>query len=324
MNFFRLLSAALLCAVVLCARSFAEARENQQQANQTIHVSVDRVNVGVIVTDYNGHFLEGLRREDFHLYDNGVEQPLTGFAAIEEPAQVLLLIEAGPAVHLLGSNHVRASNTLLNNLSPNDRVAIASYSKGPELLLDFTPDRPTAEVTLQNLNFTLGFAELNLSSSLASAIDWLAPFPGKKTVVLLSTGVDTSSPEKWQEIQQKLKTSDVRVLAVSLAGDFRKFPKWREVSPKEREDRALVKQGFAQADQVLHELSLATGGRVYLPKNEKEFDRAYAEIAQLVRHEYSIAFNPPAKDGQVHAIQVKVKRWGCRADHRQAYLAPPS
>ncbi len=106
MNFFRLLSAMLLCAVVLCACSFAEAQENQQQANQTIHVSVDRVNVGVIVTDYNGHFLEGLRREDFLLYDNGVEQPLTGFAAIEEPAQVLLLIEAGPAVHLLGSNHV--------------------------------------------------------------------------------------------------------------------------------------------------------------------------------------------------------------------------
>src|SRR5260370_4516733 len=324
MNFFRFLTTALLCAAVLCICSFAEAQENQQKPNQTIRVKVDRVNVGVIVTDHSGHFVEGLRREDFHLYDNGMEQPLTGFAAIGEPAQVLLLIEAGPAVHLLGNNHVRASDALLNNLSPYDRVAIASYSKEPELLLDFTPDRPTAEFALQNLNFTLGFAELNLSSSLASAIDWLAPFPGKKTVVVLSTGVDTSSPEKWQVIQQKLKTSDVRVLAVSLAGDFRKFPKWREVSPKEREDRAFVKQGFSQPDQVLHELSLATGGRVYLPQNEKEFDQAYAEIAQLVRHEYSIAFNPPAKDGQVHAIQVKVKRLGCRVDHRQAYLAPPS
>jgi len=116
----------------------------------------------------------------------------------------------------------------------------------------------------------------------------------------------------------------VRVLAVSLAGDFRKFPKWRKLSPKEREDRAFVKQGFAQADQTLQELAMATGGRVYLPKNEKEFDRAYSEIAQLVRHEYSMAFSPPAKDGQVHTIQVKVKRLECRVDHRQAYLAPPS
>ncbi|PYU41234.1 MAG: hypothetical protein DMG54_20490 [Acidobacteria bacterium] len=320
MNFSRLVAAALLLPAVSCVCSFVEAQENPQKP--TIRVGVDRVNVGVIVTDHSGHFVEGLRREDFRIFDNGIEQPLTGFATIEEPAQVLLLIESGPAVLFLGTNHVRASKALLNNLAPNDRVAIASYSKNPELLLDFTPDKLTARLALQSLNFTLGFAELNLSSSLASAIDWLAPFPGKKTVVLLSTGVDTSPPEKWQVIQQKLKTSDVRILAVSLSGDFRKPLKDRKLSPQERQDRVFVKQGFAQADQALHAFSQATGGRVYLPRNEKEFDRAYSEIAQLVRHEYSIAFSPPSNDGQLHTMQVKVRRFWCRVDHRQAYLAP--
>jgi Ca-activated chloride channel family protein len=323
MNSFRLLLAILLFPAVLYLCPFVEAQDNPQQPKQTIHVSVDRVNVGVIVTDSRGHFVEGLRREDFRIFDNGIEQPVTGFAAIEEPAQVLFLIESGPAVLFLGKNHVLASDTLLNKLSPNDRVAIASYSKDPTLLLDFTRDKLTARLALQSVNFTLGFAELNMSSSLASAIDWLTPFPGKKTVVILSTGVDTSPPRKWQAIHQKLKISDVRILAVSLAADFRKFPKWRKLSPQEREDRAFVKQGFAQADQSLRELSQATGGRVYLPKNEKEFERAYSEIAQLVRHEYSIAFSPPSNDGQLHAIQVKVKRFWCRVDHRQAYLAPP-
>ncbi len=320
---FRLLPAALLFPAVLCVCSFASAQENPQQPKQTIQVSVDRVNVGVIVTDSRGHFIEGLHREDFRVFDNGMEQPLTGFAAVEEPAQVLFLIESGPAVLFLGKNHVRAADTLINNLSPSDRIAIASYSKDPELVFDFTPDKTMARLALQNLNFMAGFGQLNLSSSLASAIDWLAPFPGKKTVVVLSTGVDTSPPEKWQVIQQKLKLSDVRILAVSLSGDFRKPIKGRKLSPQEREDRGFVKQGFAQADKALHELSEASGGRVYLPKNEKEFDRAYSEIAQLVRHEYSIAFSPPSNDGQVHTIQVKVKRFWCRVDHRQAYLAPP-
>ena len=322
MNFFRLVVAALLFPAVSCVCSFAETQGKPPQPRQTIHVGVDRVNVGVIVTDHSGHFVEGLRREDFRVFDNGVEQPLTGFAAIEEPAQVLFLVESGPAVLFLGKNHVHASDALLNNLSSNDRVAIASYSKDPELLLDFTPDKLTAQLALQSLNFTLGFAELNLSSSLASAIDWLARFPGKKTVVVLSTGVDTSPPEKRQVIQQKLKTSDVRILAVSLSGDFRKPLKGRKLAPQERQDRAFVKQGFAQADQSLQELSQATGGRVYLPRNEEEFDRVYSEIAQLVRHEYSIAFSPPSNDGQVHTIQVKVKRFWCWVDHRRAYLAP--
>src|SRR5258708_7165090 len=171
MNSFRLLQAALLLLAALCAGPLAEAQDSSEQKNQTIRVSVDRVSVGVIVTDHSGHFVEGLRREDFHIFDNGVEQPVTSFAAVEEPAQVLLLIEAGPAVLFLGKNHFRASETLINNLSPNDRVAIASYSKDPELLLDFTQDKSTARLVLQSLNFMAGFGQLNLSSSLASAID---------------------------------------------------------------------------------------------------------------------------------------------------------
>jgi Ca-activated chloride channel family protein len=322
MNAFRFLLAALLLPAVLCVCTLAEAQDNPEQPQQTIRVSVDRVNVGVIVTDARGHFVEGLRREDFQVFDNGIEQPLTDFAAIEEPAQVLLLIEAGPAVYLLGRTHVLASDILLRSLSPNDRVAIASYSKEPELLLDFTPDKPTAQVALQSLNFMLGFSELNLSSSLASAIDWLAPLPGKKTLVVLSTGIDSSPLEKWQLIQQKLKTSEVRILAVSLSGDFRKPVKGKKLSAQDRENQEFVKKGFAQADQALLELSQATGGRVYLPKNEKEFNRAYSEIAQVVRHEYSIAFSPPSSDGQLHTIEVKVKRRWCRVDHRQAYMAP--
>jgi Ca-activated chloride channel homolog len=323
-NFFRFLGSALLFPAVLCFCSFTWAQENPQKPHQPIQVAVERVNVGVIVTDHTGHFIEGLRREDFRVFDNGIEQTLTGFAPIEEPAQILLLIEAGPAVYLLGKSHIRASDTLLNNLAANDSVAIASYSKSPELLLNFTSDKPTARFALQNMNFSLGYAELNLSSSLASTIDWLAASPGKKTVVVLSTGVDTSPPSLWQVIQQKLRTSEVRILGVSLSGDFRKPLKGKKVSAQERKNRAWVKQGFAQADQELREISIATGGRVYFPKNEKEFDRAYSEIAQLVRNEYSIAFTPPAKDGQVHAIEVKVKRLRCRVDHRQAYIAPLS
>ena len=318
----RRVAVTLIFPAVLYMCCPAAAQEEPQKQKKTIQVSVQRVNVGVVVTDHSGHFVEGLRREDFRVFDNGIEQPLAGFAAIEEPAQVLFLIEAGPAVYLLGKDHIRASDTLLNNLAPNDSVAIASYSNGPELLLSFTSDKPTARFALQNMNFALGFGELNLASSLASTIDWLGASPGKKTLVVLSTGVDTSSPSVWQAIQQKLRTSEVRILGVSLSGDFRKPLKGRKVSAQERKNRTWVKQGFAQADEELREISTTTGGRVYFPTNEKEFDRAYAEIAQLVCHEYSIAFTPPANDGQVHSIEVRVKRLRCRVDHRQAYMAP--
>jgi Ca-activated chloride channel family protein len=301
----------------------ASISSGQTQQPPPIRVTVNRVNVGVTVTDSSGHLIEGLRREDFQLFDDGVEQPITDFLPIEEPAQLLLLIESGPAVLFLSKTHLIAADSLLATLAPTDRVAIASYSKSPQLLLNFTANKTEARLALQSINFSNDFADLNLSSSLAEAIDWLAPLPGKKAIVLLSTGVDSSPPEDSQAMQRKLLTSDVRLLAVSLAADFRKpAKKQKKLSAHDRSNRAVVQEGFAEADQALRELSALTGGRVYFPSNADEFSRAYAEIAQLVRHEYSIAFAPPAADGQLHSIKIKVKDSPYQVDHRQAYLAP--
>ena len=313
---------ALFLAVGLGCRLAAWAQENQQGPAPRIQVTVDRVNVGVIVTGRDGNFVDGLRREEFRIFDNGTEQPITDFLSVTEPAQVLLFIESGPAVVFLGRDHLRAADQLLNNLASDDRVAIASYSKDPELLLDFTTDKTATRFALQNLNFMLGFAELDLSASLASAIDWLGTLRGKKTIVVLSTGVDSTPAGKWEAIRRKLETSDVRILAVSLSGDFRKPTKHKVLTREEKNDRALLNQGFAAADQALRELARTTGGRVYFPKKQEDFDQAYAEIAQLIRHEYSLAFVPPAHDGQVHAITVKVQGFERTVDHRQAYLAP--
>ncbi|HKW61694.1 MAG TPA: VWA domain-containing protein [Candidatus Acidoferrum sp.] len=324
MKLYHLLAFALSVAAALSCCFAALGQEKPQGPEPPIRVTVERVNVGVIVTDGSGNFVDGLRREDFQILDNGMEQPITDFLSVMEPARVLLLIESGPAVVFLGKEHIRAAEKLLNGLAADDRVAVAGYSKEPDLLLDFTADKATARYALENLNFMLGFARLNLSSSLASAIDWLGTLGEKTTIVVLSTGIDTTPQGKWQAIEQKLETSDVRVMAVSLSGDFRKPIKHRVLSREEKENRAYVKQGFAAGDRDLSELSRLTGGRVYFPKSQKDFDRAYAEIAQVIRHEYSIAFRPAVQDGQIHSIMVKVQGFDRRIDHRQAYLAPVS
>jgi Ca-activated chloride channel family protein len=304
---------SLLCAPLLAA----QPQEPAPQQSPAIRVSVDRVNVGVIVTDARGHFVEGLRREEFHIFDNGVEQPVTEFSSVADPGQVLLLIEAGPAIYFLQGSHLQAAFTLLNGLSAGDRVAIVGYADTAMPVLDFTTDKRAAAVALEQLRFNLGFLQLNLSSSLNTVLDWLAQVAGKKTVVLLSTGVDTSPSSAIAALLARLRATDVRVLAVSLGGSLRNA----KTTNKSKEADAAT--GFAEADQQLRNLADATGGRAYFPKNTKEFNAVYAEIAQLVRHEYSLAFNPSSNDGQLHTIQVKVKRYWCRVDHRQAYVAPP-
>jgi len=325
----RFFPAVLLFPALLCVIPAACAQETPPTPDQTIHVGVDRVNVGVIVTDSRGNFVEGLRHEDFHLLDNTVEQPISDFVAIEEPAQVLLLIEAGPAVYLLEGGHLQAAHSLLSGLSGGDRVAVVKYAESPTALLDFTADKQSTFAALEQLRFNLGFGSLNLSASVSKVLEWLGNAKGKKTIVLLSTGVDTSPMNESALVIQQLKISDVRLLAVSLMGSLQN----PQPSGKKKSRAANPAQSaleFERANQLLKRMAESTGGRAYFPATEKEFNSAYAEIAQLVRHEYSLAFTPPEQDGRVHSIQVRVGSpqtpapltTPYRLDHRQAYLAP--
>ena len=296
---------------------------------------MDRVNVGVIVTDTHGNFIEGLRREDFHILDDGVEQPVTDFANISEPAQVLLLVEAGPAVYFLEAGHVRAAHALLEGLSSGDRVAVVKYDAAPQGVLDFTADKQAAESALSNVRYYVGFGALDLSRSLSTVLDWLDKVQGKKSIVLLSTGVDTSPPEITSSLMARVKTTDVRILALSLGSELRQpAPDAKDSKGKKNkshipvEKSAIAAQGFADADHFLSALTQATGGRVFFPNSAKDFATVYAQIAQFVRHEYSLAFAPPVRDGKLHAIEVQITPpsgatpAAYRIDHRGVYLAP--
>src|ERR1700719_3115630 len=306
----------------------APTQSGAQQA-EPIRVSDDRVNVGVLVTDPSGKFADGLRRENFHIFDNGVEQPITDFLNVEEPAQALVLIEAGPAVYLLEGSHLRAAQQFLSGLSADDRVAVVKYADAPQGLVAFTTNKQSVAAAFDDLGFNLGFGSLNLSASLSKVLDWLTSVHGKKTIVLLSTGVDPSSPKQIQDLLNRLRTSDVRILAVSLTGHLRNPPtagKKKSPSPK----LAFASQQFAEADMLLRQIAQTTGGQAYFPASSNELPVVFTHIAQIVRHEFSLAFIPPARDGAVHSLEVRLTAEsgvaadtaGYRVDCRRAYVAP--
>ena len=302
-----------------------------------IRINVDRVSVGVVVTDLHGQFVQGLQSGDFHLFDDGVEQPITDFLSVDEPAQVLLLVEAGPAVYMVQSGHLQAVQVLLDGLAPADRVAIARYDQNAEPLLNFIPDKRVAAGALDQLRFNLGFGQLNLASSLDTALDWLAGVPGKKSLVLLSTGVDTSPPDSLQKLLARLPSTDVRILPVSLSGPASAPATPAKKAPKKNQPPdpkvQLTSDGLAAAAQELTAIAEANGSRAYFPKTSQDFTQVFAEVSQLIRHEYSLGFRPPARDGRVHAITISLTAPtcavptsdtspACRCDHRRAYVAP--
>jgi Ca-activated chloride channel homolog len=311
--------------IVLALSCVPLAAQQLSSPGNTIRVDVNRVNVGVIVTDSKGNFVEGLQRPNFQIFDNNKAQPISDFASVDTPAQVLLLLEAGPAVYLLQDSHLFVAQALLSGLSQDDRVAFVVYNKAPTPVLDFTSDKRAVESALNTIQFTLGYGDLNLAGSLSAVLDWLTPMAGKKSVVLLSTGVDTSPDTILQSLLTRLETADIRIFAVSMSGPLRNGKKGTKQQIHQTE------QAFAQADAWLKTLAQASGGRAYFPENPSAFQQTYRQIAELVRHEYSLAFAPPLSDGAAHSIDVKVIATdpaaqdavsGYTVDHRRAYIAP--
>jgi hypothetical protein len=107
--------------------------------------------------------------------------------------------------------------------------------------------------------------------------------------------------------------------------------KKRSPSPKV----ALTSQQFAEADMLLRQIAETTGGQAYFPANSNELSAVFAQIAQIVRHEFSLAFIPPAHDGAIHSLEVRVLAESgqparqsaaglvnYRVDCRRAYVAP--
>ena len=280
------------------------------QTAPPIRVDVNVVTVPVTVSNARGDFVSGLHRENFRLRVDGEPQPIDYFATEEEPAQVLLLVETGPAVYLLRYEHFFAAAALLDGLAPADRVAVASYEQSPRLLADFTANKQVAAAALSSLVFGLGTAQLNFYDSLAQCLDWLGNASGKRAIVALTTGIDSSAPVSWQALAQKLQRSNVMVLPVALGGELSKPGAARKLRNSaerpESQTAGDVSAQFAEFDRALAAIAEETGGRIYSPQSGADFDRAYRQIASLLRHEYSLGFNARAQDGSYHSIAVEV------------------
>ena len=295
------------------------------------------------VLDKGGNFIGGLAQKDFRILDGGVSQPIVYFSPVDAPAQVLVLVETSPAVYLIHNEHLIAAYALLDGLAAEDQVALVTYDQTPHAILGFTPDKPALIAALGQIQYTLGTAQLNFFDSISGVVEWLSPIHGKKALVILSTGLDSSPPARWEALAQKLRADDVVIFPVALGGSLRQASGKKKKPAKNARDGGEQAQAsvqgldnplsFAKADAALHSLAKITGGRAYFPVSAKEFAPIYREIASALRHQYVLGI-VPTQDGRSHPITVQVldangrppvpgaRSLEYRVFAREGYLAP--
>lgn len=333
--------APFVCLSLLFAGTVSRGQE-QVASQPAIRSTAELVKVDVSVLDKRGDYVGGLEQKDFRVLDNNAERPLAFFAPVDAAAQVLVIVETSPAVYLIHNQHLAAAYALLDGLRPDDEVALIAYDRAPRPILAFTADKPALVQALNRIQYTLGSGDLSLYDSISTSLDWLAPVIGKKAIVLLTTGLDSAPPERWDALVAKLRADDAVIYPVALGGALRRPVGKKPKQPKhtkdsdpgaaESTDATENPLSFQKADTALNALAKMTGGQVYFPQSAGDFARIYSEIASALRHQYLLGIEP-AHDGQFHRLAVEVlnqpgtpsskpSKSAFRVFAREGYLAP--
>src|SRR3984893_7506677 len=179
-----------------------------------------QVTIRLSVDDPSGSFIPNLRPENFVVYENGIRQ--SGVTADVEHAPVTLavLLEGGGRYQQLNKILVTeipyVARPLVELLKGDDTVAVFSYSDGVRTLFDF--DRPSRNVAaLFDALPEPVYSEAKLYDGLVETLNRTAPMPGRKAVLLISTGLDTFSQANFDAVRAQAERSKTPIYVIGLS-----------------------------------------------------------------------------------------------------------
>ncbi|RPI27492.1 MAG: VWA domain-containing protein [Acidobacteria bacterium] len=300
-----------------------EEEQPKPQGRTGIRVAVNQIKVDVTVQNSKGDLIQGLKKENFKIYEDKVQQEIANFTSIEAPMTVVLVTEYSNAVNWQFLYDVlMASYTFVEQMRKDDWVAVMAYDMRPEILVDFTQNKMEVYNALRRLNFP-AFSESNMYDTVWDVLDRIEEVDSKVAIVLIASGIDTFSKKNLGETLKRVQNTNAVIYPVSTGGNFR--------ARYESDLAATSRLDLYQADSTLKQFAKSTGGAAFFPRFITEYPGIFQTISALLRHQYSISYTPTntKMDGKLRKIKVEVeadidgdgKPDKLKAQHREGYLA---
>ena len=322
--------------------SFAQSKDKKTPAPQpqqtpgfSISVTVPVVSVDVVVTDNNGNFLTGLTKENFRLSEDGTVQTITNFGPSEAPITIVLLLEFSKlGYEIFSCNAQNWAAAFLGNLKPNDWVALETFNMRSNVDVDFTHNRDEIMQGLYQMVFP-PFSESNLFDALADVLDRIKDVKGKKSVLVLASGMDTFSKLNLDQVMKRIRETDATIFTVGVGQQLFMMAD----AQGGLGDGAQL--NFLQAENQMKTFAAMTGGRSWMPRFDGEIPSVMQDVAKSLRSQYSMVYSPSntATDGKYRKIKVELvapdggpltvldqkgKKLKFQVYARQGYTAPKS
>src|SRR5437588_3130695 len=313
---------------------YAGSQEQSQQptnkgANETDEGSVVRVNTSLItvpamVMDRNGRYIANLRKEDFRIYEDGVEQKISYFASVEKPFTVALMLDVSGSTQFELAQIRDAANTFVGRLRLNDRMLAISFDGQIHLL---TEPNDVATIRRSKLHIPSVTDGTVLYDAVEFALKRMAQIPGRKAIVLMTDGVDQNSQASLKSTLADIAEQDVLIYTVQY-NTLPQLPQRLSSIKNEKARRkvqARLMQGYAVSEPYLRSLADKTGGRFYRADDLREVGPAFEAIMTELGVQYSLGYYPKenSSTGAQRAIKVRVRYPNMVVRARDSYTTAP-
>jgi Ca-activated chloride channel homolog len=282
-----------------------KAQPDLPEGLATFKSDVDVVNVDAAVVDNKGHFIPGIPPKAFRVLEDNVPQQIKSVNMGEAPMTVCMVIEFSALYQQYWSSAwyqtLTAAYGFLETLKPEDYVAVVAYDLRSEILSDFSSDKSKAQEAMQRLRIP-GFSEANLYDAVTDTADRMKGIEGRKAILLISSGVDTFSKLTLDKTRKILQEDGVPIYAIGLMQALREYVDAAGAMG------SIQRMNFLQADNQLRTFAKETGGMAFFPRFYGEFPGIFQQVAQALRNQYAITYQPSNKtrDGKFRKITVEL------------------
>lgn len=309
------------------------------EAGETVEGDVVRfdtslVTVPVTVLDRNGKYVPNLKRSDFKIFEDGVEQKLAYFATVDQPFTVILLIDTSNSTQIKLEDIQSAAIRFVDQLKPEDSVMVMSFDSGIDVWTKPTTDRNAIERAIRS---TRTGGATRLYDAVARVLKKeLKKINQRKAVVLFTDGVDTASFDTYDGTIRMAEEADAPIYVVDYdtSGGFTginggTIPGGRGgifgiplPRPTVISGPTASAEEYRRASSYLHELAAVTGGGFYNGDSLSNVTQAFSQIAQELGRLYSLGYYPKTegKTGQRRAIKVRMVQAGLVVRSRDSYI----
>ena len=303
----------LVSLPVLGASVLAGPTTPQQPQPPSFRTGIDIVSVNVTVTDPEGRYITGLARDEFAVFEDGVQQELSFFTRSPLPIALALLIDTSASMERRLRTAQEAAIGFARRLREQDLASVIDFDSRVNILEDFTNDLPSLDRAIRRTSAggsTSLFNAIYISLKELTKIQARTPDDVRRqAIIVLSDGEDTSSLVSFDEVLELAKRSETAIYAIGL-----------------RTRNTRQNRGFQEAEYVLRQLTQETGGRVFFPDSIQALAGIYEQIADELSSQYTLGYasQNPLRDGQWRRIVVRVNRTDMTARTKQGYYAPTS